>query len=98
MSDSARYLGFNGERLRWVEQAIETTMKWMEEAGGDAFVEIMFSRPGEFDYDAATDDQEAVRKAEVTVKALEDEKESILARQALIQRDADAGKYDDDYS
>ena len=68
----------------------------MQEAGGSATVEIMFSRPDEFDYDAATDDQQAVGKAEVTLKALEAEKESILARQALIQRDADAGKYEDD--
>jgi hypothetical protein len=56
----------------------------------------MFSRPGEFDYDAATDDQAAVENAQATLKALEAEKEGILARQALIQRDADAGKYEDD--
>ena len=94
--DPARYLGFAGERLRWVEEAIETTTSWAKEADDEASVDIMFSNPGEFDYDAATDRQSAVKNANGTLEALETEKKEILARQALIQRDTDAGKYDDD--
>ena len=45
MNDESRYLGFEGERLRWVEQAIVTTDQWIKEASGDARVDIMFSGP-----------------------------------------------------
>jgi len=96
MNDELRYLGFEGERLRWVEQAIATTDQWIKEASDDAQVEIMFSRPGEFDYDDATDQELAAKRARTTSKALEEERDAILARQAHFQSDVEAGKYDDE--
>jgi hypothetical protein len=96
--DPARYVGFDGKRLRWVEDAIAITEKWIEEAGSSADTEIMFGRPGDFDWDAATDTKSEIKNARETLAKLEAEREAILSRQALLQRDADAGKYDDDYS
>lgn len=94
MSDEHRYLGHNGERLRWVEQAIGTTHKWIKDTRDSAFEEIIFSRPGEYDYDAATDEGLAVKKAETTLKALEAEKAEILAGQARMQHDIEQGNYE----
>jgi hypothetical protein len=38
----------------------------------------------------------AVKKAELTLLALEAERDGILAGQAAMRRDVDAGKYDDE--
>ena len=35
--DPARFLGLAGERLRWIEEAIEATANWTKEAGGGAY-------------------------------------------------------------
>jgi hypothetical protein len=97
MSDT-RYVGFDGKRLRWVEKAISETEKWAKETTDDAKTEMTFSRPGDFDMDAAIDSKRAVEGAKETLRALEAEREGILARQALIEKDVAGGKYDDDYS
>ena len=94
MNEPENYAGYSGERLRWVEQAIETTRKWMEEANSAATAEIAFSRPGGLDYDLATDLKLAVKEAETTLQTLEAEKQGILARQDHTRRDVDAGRYD----
>jgi|AP45_3_1055517.scaffolds.fasta_scaffold690666_1 hypothetical protein len=92
----SRYLGFQGERLRWVERAIATTDQWIKEASDEASVEIVFSRTYSWDYDDATDQQAAAEKARATLKLLEEERDAILARKAHLQRDVEAGKYDDE--
>ena len=67
------------ERMRWVEQAIEETREWSRLTGGEAFVDIMFSRPGDDergeDYAAATDQRIAAKNAAATLKALEAERD-----------------------
>ena len=67
------------QRLRWVEHAIEETREWSRLTGGEAFVDIMFSRPGDDergeDYDAATDRRIAAKNAAATLKALEAERD-----------------------
>lgn len=94
--DSARYRGFQGERLRWIEEAIVSTRRWIEEAGESASNELTFSRPGDFDYDVAIDNTHAIKAAEETLKALEVERQGIKTNEAVLQSDLDAGKYDDD--
>jgi hypothetical protein len=98
MSDEAKYLGFAGQRLRWVEHAIAATQEWMKEARGDAFVEIAFTRPGSYDYDSGTDQGLAVKRAAETLKSLEAERKWLLSSDKAISRDLAAGKYEDDFS
>jgi hypothetical protein len=78
VGDSPRYPRMRGERLRWIKEAIAKTRSWIREAGSSALAEKTFSRPGEFDYDAATDVSLAIRSAAVTLTALEAEEQSLL--------------------
>lgn len=96
MASDGTYSGFDGERLRWVEQALEATRSWIEKARADSGVERFFGTPGDWDYDYATDLELEAKQAEQTLQALEAERTHILARQEHLRRDNDAGKYQDE--
>jgi hypothetical protein len=87
--------GSDAVRLRWVEQAIAETATWIKQTRGEAEAEVMFSRPGDWDYDYATDLASETEKAEATLKALEAERDNIRAAQGLLMHEAQAGKYGD---
>jgi hypothetical protein len=95
VSSHGAYSGFDGERLRWVEQALEVTRAWIEKARADSGVERFFSTPGEWDYDYATDLELEAKQAEQTLQALEAEHTHILACQEHLKRDTASGKYPD---
>ena len=88
-----RYGGPDGERLRWLERAIELTRAWIREQRDESAVERAFSAPGDWDYDYAVDLDREADKAEETLRALEAERELILGLKAALERDTDAGKY-----
>lgn len=95
MTPEGEYSGLDGERLRWVEAAVEATSAWIEKARGDSAVERLFSAPGDWDYDYATDLGLEAHKAEQTLQMLEAERAHLMARQEHIRRDSEAGKYRD---
>ena len=92
MASESKYLGLDGERLRWVEQALEATRSWIEKARADSGVERLFGTPGGWDYDYATDLELEAKQAEQTLRALEAERTHILTHQAHLKRDTASGK------
>jgi len=96
VASEGKYLGLDGKRLRWVEQALEATRSWIEKARADSGVECLFSAPGDWDYDYATDLELEAKQAEQTLQALEAERTRILARQKHLEGDSAAGKYQDE--
>ena len=88
--------GRSGSRPKAKPSPQVALKQWIEGASESAHWEIVFSWPFELDYDLATDEQLAVEKARTTLGALQEEREGILAGNAAIQRDLEAGKYDDE--
>ncbi len=77
------YSGPDGERLRWTERALSVSRAWVARERDDARIDGAFSRPHTLDHDHSIDLLAECVRAERTVEALEAERETILARQAL---------------
>lgn len=95
-SHPAKTPGADNERLRWVTDAIATTTTWIEQRADEAKAELSFSTPGDWDYDYHTDVLRQTKEAALTVEALRAEQKLILACQAHLRHDTDAGKYEDE--
>ncbi len=74
MNETTEYVGFTGDRLRWVESAIEATTEWMKAADGDVFFveDQMFTVALHWMVHMATDQRLATEKARHTLKDLEE--------------------------
>jgi hypothetical protein len=70
------------ERVAWLNDAIATTLSGIK-SRNSAWLEVVMSSPGSWDYDRAIDSLAWMRRAYVTIEAMIQERDTIIRRQKM---------------